>query len=67
MTLHFLRPQTVAGFPIKYHQADPEIGGIDVFIWRSQARNDGFAVHCKDWAAVHRLVDAIRTSTEGAI
>lgn len=66
MTLHFLRPQQVAGYPITYHQSDPEIGGIDVYVWRTQARDEGLAVHCTDWAAVHRLVDAIRTAQEGA-
>ena len=65
MTLHFLRPQQVAGYPITYHQADPEIGGIEVIIWRDARRHDGFMVHARDWGHVHRLLAKIAAGKAG--
>jgi|GEM_PF-2692414 len=59
MTLHFLRPQQVAGYPITYHQPAPEVGGIEVVIWRDARRDDGFMFHARDWGHVHRLLSDI--------
>jgi hypothetical protein len=64
MTLHFLRPQQVAGYQITYHQPAPEVGGIEVIIWRD-ARRDDFMIHCTDWGHVHRLLSDIDAAMEG--
>ncbi|MHA7826908.1 MAG: hypothetical protein ACX93P_05025 [Roseovarius sp.] len=66
MTVHFLRPREVGGYPIDYQEAHPEIGGIDVIVWRDEGRHDGFLVNCRDWQRAHELVDVIRRETEGA-
>lgn len=65
MTLHFLRPRQVAGYPITYHEADPELGGIEVIIWRDARRDDGFMIRCTDWGHVHRLLTDIDAVMEG--
>ena len=65
MTLHFLRPTKLAGFLIDYRKADPEIGGVDVFIWRDARRDDGFMIHCHDWGHAHRLLTDIKKVMEG--
>jgi hypothetical protein len=56
----------VAGFPIEYHKADPEIGGIEVIIWRDARRHDGFMFHARDWGHVHRLLAKIAAGKAGA-
>jgi len=65
MAIHFLRPQQVAGFPVEYHEATPEIGGIDVIVWRDARRNDGFKIHCRDWGRVHQVLTTIKGAMEG--
>lgn len=59
MSILELRPRKVAGFLIDYHAADPDVGGVDVVIWRNARRDDGFLVRCSDWGHAHRLLTDI--------
>lgn len=65
MNLHLLRPRELAGYPIDYHNADSETGVIDVIIWRTNQRDDGFMIHCEDWGHVHRLLTDISKTMGG--
>jgi hypothetical protein len=47
-------PPRVNGFPVDYMPA--EGGGVDVAIWQDERRDEGFLIHCADWAAVRKLV-----------
>lgn len=67
MTVHFLAPRQIGDMPVDFHQAEPEVGGIVVVIWRSEARHDGFMVHCRDWGAVHRLLRTIETEIKNGM
>jgi hypothetical protein len=53
--------------PIEYHKADPEIGGIDVYIFYDESRDDGTMIHCGDWGDVYRLLRKLKRVLEGAI
>lgn len=65
MSLYFLRPRAVGGYSIDYHSCPPEVGGIEVIIWRSARRDDGFMIHCRDWGHVYRLLSDIGAIVEG--
>ncbi|MGR3548257.1 MAG: hypothetical protein ACU0DX_14075 [Roseovarius sp.] len=65
MTIHLLRPRQVACYPITHHQADPEIGGIEVIIWRDARRDDDFMFCARNWQHVHRLLTDIDAIMEG--
>lgn len=58
--IHFLRPNKIGGHPVEYQKANPEIGGVDVIVWRDERRDDGFLINCRDWQHAHELVDTIR-------
>lgn len=62
--IHFLRPQKIAEHPVDYQKAHPEVGGIDVIIWKNDNRDEGFLVNCRDWKMAHELVDVIRRAKE---
>ena len=65
MQAHFLRPSSINGFPVDYAEADPEIGGIDVYIWKTERREDGIMVHCPNWQAVHKMMRDIQRPEAG--
>lgn len=67
MTVHFLRPQKMAGFTVEYHQGPPEVGGIEVIIWRNVRRDDGFMFRCRDWGHVHRTLSNIKAAMAGGV
>ena len=64
MTVQFLCPRQVAGYPIDYHPATPKIGRIEVIIWRDARRDDGFMIRCTDWSHVRRLLTDINAVME---
>jgi hypothetical protein len=39
-------PRTVKGFPVEVYES--EIGGLEVVIWRSPSRDDGFCFYAND-------------------
>ena len=64
--VHVLRPKVLSnGFVVDYLPADPEIGGIDLIIWRSNARDEGFLTHCADWRAVHHFMRGVEDALKG--
>lgn len=55
--VHSLLPTHLpGGYIVEYYTAAPEIGGIEVIVWRTEQRDDGFVVHCTDWRAVHHTM-----------
>jgi hypothetical protein len=59
-----LLPRSLPGGFVADYYPHPEVG-VEVFIWRSAHRNDGFMVACANWGAVYRLLRDIRAGLEG--
>ena len=38
MAIHFLLPQTVAGYPIDFHET--ENGTLEIYVWRDEQRDE---------------------------
>ena len=56
MTISFLTPRRVNGFPVDIHPADPEFGGFEVCVWQTEARHEGLMVHLADLGQVFRFL-----------
>lgn len=51
-----LLPKTVAGLPVDYYRADPEVGGIEIIIWSSAERHDGIRFSVATAFEAHRVL-----------
>jgi len=43
-----IMPRTVKGFPVEVCEGESEVGGLQVVIWRSHNRDDGFCFYARD-------------------
>lgn len=66
MSVVELLPKTVAGLPVDYHRADPEIGGIEVIIWSSAARDDGICFTVATAFEAHRVLRDLEKHVGGS-
>jgi len=63
MTIHSLLPRTVAGYPIDFHEL--ETGGLEIYVWRDEQRDDGLLYSVRDWTEAWRLIAVLKKAARG--
>jgi len=62
-----LLPQMLpGGFRVEYFPEVPEVGGLQVIIWRDGARNDGFCFHAPTPFDAYRTLTKMAEGKRGA-
>ena len=65
--LHLV-PRLLSGrFPVDVHTGHPEVGGFEVHIWQTAARDEGMAVHLPSLSALYRFFRDVDCNNRGGL